>query len=333
MKTLSLDQFKKGFDVTYHKIITSCINNFFTHNLKEAGKDIKPYMHDGKRIRPYLITCMGPADERSLQAGYAIELFHAMALIHDDIIDESRLRRKSQTPHYVLMKYAHNNMHTGESLSLLWGDYIYAQSMRHISSLPQEVRELFLDMYDQTVLGQVHDVMNSVTVLENISPQDVQRVHDAKTGYYTFVYPLLIGNALQEKSKQIDKETLTRLGLSLGSLFQMRDDIIDMLPQSNKEQWKDIREGTASWVLMWLRDEHSDIYKDIGTLHVEGIFNEEKFNQITNRLQALPWQEIFSTHSKEYSDMITEIINNEKRFTPEQKEQLHTLHERLLTLS
>ena len=332
MKILSLTQFKKQFDVGYHAIMRVYKDEFFTDNLEQAGTEIMPYMLDGKRIRPYIIACMAPEGDNAMHAGYAIELFHAMALIHDDIIDESALRRKSQTPHHVLKKYTHENMHIGESLSLLWGDYIYAQSMHYVSLLPEHARAYFLEMYNQTVIGQVHDVMNSITALEKIPHDDVQRVHDAKTGYYTFVYPLLIGNALQNADKRVDTDLLMRLGLSLGRLFQMRDDIIDMLPTSNKEQWKDIREGTASWVVMWLRDTHPEIYTEIESLHAEAIFDEEKFNSITHQLETLPWQEIFTAHTKEHSNTILEIIESTSAFTKDQQAQLRGLHDRFLTL-
>lgn len=321
-----LTEFKTQFDDHYRVHIRRHIESFFTGPLEYARTDIFTYMADGKRIRPFLIWVMaGTPDTKEdyfMHSAYAIELFHAMALTHDDIIDESTYRRKTTTPHHILKKTG-DSLHIGEGLALLWGDYLLAESSRHTSFLDKETQNLFHDMYAQTVQGQTYDVINSTQPLSEITFKDVARVHHTKTGMYTFVYPLLIGHILSKNNDNTHKEHIQKIGMAFGQLFQVRDDILDMLPSSNKEQWKDIREGTASWVMMWLRDNHIDIFNDIVTFQESK--NEELLKDIITHLEKINWNHVFESGARDHINTIHTTLKEMTFLTQEQRQMLFGL--------
>ncbi|MCD8508310.1 MAG: polyprenyl synthetase family protein [Candidatus Pacebacteria bacterium] len=294
----SLTLFKEKFEPQYHALVTHYVHDFFSERISHAQPEIIEYMCSGKRIRPFLIWIMAGMpdiyDGPIACAGYAVELFHAMALIHDDIIDESSMRRGAPTPHHTLTKHTNHDRHIGESLALLWGDYILMKSYTHIHELPLHVQKTFSRMYEVTVHGQVHDVMNSILPFNRVSVSDIERVHTLKTGLYTFALPMRIGaelsNDLIDQSENVLQD-IERLGLRIGTLFQLRDDIIDMLPASNKEQWKDIREGTVTWVSGYVRTHHVHLYDQLVAYKADP--RPEAFTALTEQLALISWQDVF----------------------------------------
>jgi geranylgeranyl diphosphate synthase, type II len=228
------------------------------------GGDRAPYLTDlvadypnrgGKALRPSLVlaTCQafGGALREGMGPAVAIEMLHNAFLIHDDIEDQSRLRRGRPTLH---------RLH-GVPLALNTGDALAMLSLRPLhedgvlgSRIQQAILDEYLSMAHRTIAGQAKELGWRRDNVVDLRPDDYLELIGAKTCWYTTIYPLRVG-ALIGSRGSADLEKLTRFGFYLGAAFQIRDDLLNLLGADEgygKELLDDIREGKRTLMLIHL---------------------------------------------------------------------------------
>lgn len=193
----------------------------------------------GKRIRPYLayLAYREAGGRRSgiLETLVGLELFHAFALVHDDIMDRGKMRHGIKTANVVF----------GDSQAILLGDLLYNWSYELLA--PTVARGVFAKMVDEVILGQMLDV-DSVS-RKQVSDRFLEEKMRLKTARYSFVRPMQVGVLLALGSgglKTRDYKFCERFGLPLGLAFQIQDDLMDLTVTSStlgKSTFNDIREG------------------------------------------------------------------------------------------
>ncbi|MBB5873603.1 geranylgeranyl diphosphate synthase type I [Allocatelliglobosispora scoriae] len=219
----------------------------------------------GKRLRPafcyYGYLALGGATEDGIiPAAASLELLHAFALIHDDIMDASDTRRGHPTLHRSLAGMHRREGWRGDSdlfgtgTAILCGDLCFAWSEELFSGcgLPAAdvaaARRILMLMRTETIGGQYLDLR------EQADPGTVEtalRVVRFKTAKYTVERPLQIGLALAGGDTELSK-AFGELGETLGVAFQLRDDLLGVFgdpARTGKSDLDDLREGKAT-VLM-----------------------------------------------------------------------------------
>lgn len=193
----------------------------------------------------------------------SLEVFHAAALVHDDIMDNSDTRRGSPAAHRAFEQlhrsrgYSGTSQHFGLSTALLVGDLLLAWSDDLLSSalahsVPAEValatRAEFARMRQEVTLGQYLDIHEEAAWLhtdEALRMERALRVVTYKSAKYSMEAPLLIGASLAgANASQLDG--LRSFGLPLGIAFQLRDDMLGVFGDSEitgKPSGDDLREG------------------------------------------------------------------------------------------
>ncbi|MFJ7238821.1 polyprenyl synthetase family protein [Streptomyces olivaceus] len=228
----------------------------------------------GKRLRPLL--CMvgwhaagSPGDSHAvLRVAAALELFQTFALIHDDVMDDSDVRRGGRSAHRSLAaaysrgggRRSRAQAH-GRGAAVLLGDLflVWSDTMLADAGLSARARARVLPLVDsmrtELVYGQYLDLLATGRTSEDVSA--ALRVARYKTGKYTVERPLHIGVSLADGSPQL-LQTCTDFALPLGEAFQLRDDLIGVFGdqmQTGKPVGDDIREGKATALLaLALRD-------------------------------------------------------------------------------
>ncbi|MFE9687492.1 polyprenyl synthetase family protein [Streptomyces sp. NPDC006285] len=215
----------------------------------------------GKRIRPLLCVlgwhaagARGNADA-ALQVAASLEMFHAFALIHDDIMDRSATRRGRPTVHRALAAdHAHGRSaaaadHLGEAGAILVGDFAlaWADELLHTARLSPgqlwRVLPLMDDMRGEVLYGQYLDI--TVTGTRSHEHAVLLRIIRYKTAKYTCERPLHIGAALAGTDEQL-LCALSDFALPLGEAFQLRDDLLGVfgnVQETGKPALDDLREG------------------------------------------------------------------------------------------
>ena len=248
----------------------------------------------GKRLRALLLwdtyRAMGSGKEETDQAvidlACALEVYQTSALVHDDIIDNSPLRRGKPSSHMVLSGLAGskenperanlgnsaNQAHhgtdrwagattaRGRGLGILLGDLLSTASSDLVSrastSLPsgESVLRTFLDMQTAVETGQVLDMGMEIMPLDDPEQlrREALRTMGWKTASYTTMAPLALGLMAGGIDPDRTRTLSYDLGLHLGLLFQLRDDLLDVegrSGQTGKPQGGDILEGKRTVLL------------------------------------------------------------------------------------
>ena len=233
----------------------------------------------GKRLRPafcYLAFVGVGGDENSkqlLDAQAALELLHASALLHDDIIDGSLTRRGEPTSHtryiakHLDSKWAGEARRFGEGAVILIGDlaFVYAdQLMTGVNSMTAKV---WNEMRIEVNVGQYLDLFGSAQRERNLNK--AERVCRYKSGKYTVERPLHLGATLAApEQSDVLLEQLSNFGLPLGDAFQMRDDVLGAFGDASasitgKPIGDDLREGKPTPLLAMAFERATSAQRDV----------------------------------------------------------------------
>jgi geranylgeranyl diphosphate synthase type I len=264
--------------------------------LLAAGDDLRPgadsiagLLAGGKRLRPAFCYwgwrgAGGPDCPEIIKAAAALELLHAGALVHDDLMDASDTRRGQPSLHRQFeARHAGHRWHGsadafGMGVAILLGDLLicWTDEMFHASGLPGDAlrrgRPVLDRMRTEVFAGQYLDLLGQATGDETVA--GALRVVELKTAKYTIERPLHLGAALAGAGPDLagppgphpgpagDGGTAggdsslaaayTAYGLPLGIAFQLRDDILGVFgdpAQTGKPAGDDVREGKRTVLL------------------------------------------------------------------------------------
>jgi geranylgeranyl diphosphate synthase type I len=217
----------------------------------------------GKRLRPafchwaFVGAGGDPGDEQVVRAGAALELMHAFALFHDDVMDDSASRRGAPTTHVVYARlhersgWAGEPRRFGEGVAILVGDLAFVLADELLSGAPPEAWRLWNELRIELNVGQLLDILGAVRGERRLEKSE--RIARYKSGKYTIERPLHLGAVLADPACGPARlAALSRFGLPLGDAFQMRDDVIGAFGDSavtGKPVGDDLREGKPTALL------------------------------------------------------------------------------------
>ncbi len=215
----------------------------------------------GKAVRPafcywaFVGAGGDPDDERVVDLCAAVELLHACALVHDDVIDGSATRRGQPSVHQRFVD-AHaasgargEGRRYGEGAAILVGDFAFVYADELFSSAPVEARPVYDAMRVELCVGQFLDLVGSVSERRDAARAD--RIQEYKTGKYTVERPLHLGAAIAGRLAELERP-LSGYGVPLGRAFQLRDDLLGVFGDpaaTGKPVGDDVREGKLTPLL------------------------------------------------------------------------------------
>jgi geranylgeranyl diphosphate synthase type II len=215
------------------------------------------YLHrGGKGLRPALCLAaceaFGGTVSRALPTAAALELLHTAFLVHDDVEDDSELRRGEPTLH---RRYgAPVAINAGDAVAVFALRALRENDVRLGPRLSGRIWAEFEFMARQTVAGQAAELGWQADGRVDVTPDDYLDLIMRKTCWYTTVLPLRAG-ALIGGSPAPDLDALLRFGFFLGAAFQIRDDILNLTAgegRYGKEPLGDLREGKRTLMLIHL---------------------------------------------------------------------------------
>ena len=198
----------------------------------------------GKRMRPMLtLGCaalLGYSGTRHQKLAAAVEFIHTATLLHDDVVDESTLRRGRKTA----------NAEFGNAASVLVGDFLYSRAFQMMVGVGRiRVLEVLADATNVIAEGEVLQLMNMHD--PDVSVDDYLRVIRFKTAKL-FEASARLGAVLAQAEPRVE-EACAAYGRSLGTAFQLVDDLLDYegaTEQLGKNVGNDLREGKPTLPLL-----------------------------------------------------------------------------------
>ena len=227
-------------------------------------------LRGGKRLRPAFAYWgyrsaapdpRSPVDDPVLRLFAALELLHACALVHDDVIDDSATRRGMPTAHVFFAALHRERGWRGSAdqfgrsaaillgdLSLVWADDLIARSEMDAGGR-RRVHQVWAQIRTEVLGGQYLDIVAESSGADSIA--SAMTVNTYKTASYTVSRPLQMGVAAAADRPDL-QEIFYRLGTDLGVAFQLRDDVLGVFGDpavTGKPSGDDLRSGKRTVLL------------------------------------------------------------------------------------
>jgi len=202
----------------------------------------------GKRIRPVLILLVAKAHAYRGTAHHelaaVVEFIHTATLLHDDVVDESSMRRGRQTANALF----------GNAASVLVGDFLHSRSFQLMVALDNmRVMQILSDATNVIAEGEVLQLLNMHD--PDVTQESYLTVIRSKTAKL-FEASAQLG-ALIAGASEADIEAAAEYGRSLGTAFQLIDDVLDYAGDAaeiGKNVGDDLREGKPTLPLIYLME-------------------------------------------------------------------------------
>ena len=198
----------------------------------------------GKRMRPKLVllfaNALGFQGAERFELAAVVEFIHTATLLHDDVVDESSLRRGKQTANALF----------GNAASVLVGDFLYSRAFQMmVSTNRMRVLDVLAEATNIIAEGEVLQLMNMHD--PDISVEDYLRVIRYKTAKL-FEASARLGAVLADASAEVE-DACASYGRALGTAFQLIDDVLDYEGDTQalgKNVGDDLREGKPTLPLL-----------------------------------------------------------------------------------
>jgi len=199
----------------------------------------------GKRMRPLLTVlaarAMGYQGSEHLQLAAIIEFIHTSTLLHDDVVDESNMRRGRETANAMF----------GNSASVLVGDFLYSRSFQMMSELNNlQIMDILSDATNIIAEGEVLQLMNCND--PETTEESYMQVIYCKTAKL-FEAATRLAAVIAEQD-QATETAMQNYGKHLGTAFQLVDDIMDYTADAQemgKNVGDDLAEGKPTLPLLY----------------------------------------------------------------------------------
>lgn len=203
------------------------------------------YVHSkrGKQLRPILVLlsaalCRGVTD-KTIQTAVALELMHTASLIHDDVVDDSPMRRGSEAVHTVWTN----------KIAILVGDYLLTRVMHILAELRNvTILHIVSDMGAALTTGELLQLHSGESMW--ISEEQYNKVIEQKTA--CLFAACSEAGAASTGATPRQMAAIKQFGLHLGMCFQLKDDVLDFSDTEDigKPTMNDIRDGKATLPLL-----------------------------------------------------------------------------------
>jgi len=290
---------QKDLDKTEEKLKT------FTDSSNEIISEINAYLFQnaGKRIRPALLMLcsklLGYKGDKHIFLSSLIETIHTASLIHDDIIDNSELRRGRKTVH---AKW-------GPNITVLLGDYLYIKTLGlSIKNTHKEIAKMLIDTSAQMIEGELCEYQMSGNL--DIKEKDYLEIIRKKTASL-FAASCQMGAILAGASEK-EKKLLARFGLNFGMSFQIIDDFLDYTGNEKdlgKPILSDLNEMRITLPLIYTLNNCNLDRKRIAELMHQKKFEIESKIEILNLIKSNGALDYTRKKAKEFSLKSKKIIN------------------------
>ncbi len=202
----------------------------------------------GKRLRPVALLLAAkatnpdntPSDKNQILLAAIIEFIHTATLLHDDVVDESEMRRGRETANEVF----------GNAASVLVGDYLYSRSFQMMVDVgSMRVMEILSRTTNQIAEGEVMQLINCGSA--DTTEQQYMETIQSKTAIL-FEAATQLGAVITKQASHVE-QAMANYGLHLGTAFQLVDDILDYTADAQamgKNVGDDLAEGKPTLPLI-----------------------------------------------------------------------------------
>ena len=242
MESMTMDSIKNFVEESIEELVLEKMSSSLDKPVMAIARDV--LLGGGKRYRPILsilsYKAAGGGDPREiLDLALSTELIHTATLVHDDVYDQSKMRRGKPTIHST----------HGTSHAIISGDYLFTLGFELGAK------------YDERVVGRVRDACAGIASGEILQFEHIQDLNTRPEDYYAIIDGKTAGPfaagcssaAMIAGSNEDISDALWGYGMELGRAFQLVDDILDLLGDDliGKPRGTDVHEGKMTLPIIY----------------------------------------------------------------------------------
>ena len=256
----------------------------------------------GKRIRPVLVLLVANAygyhgtDHHQLAA--IIEFIHTATLLHDDVVDESSMRRGRQTANALF----------GNAASVLVGDFVYSRAFQMMVSIgDMRVMRILADATNVIAEGEVLQLLNMHD--PDVNEARYLQVIRSKTAKL-FEAAAQLGALIADAPAQ-EVDAAAEFGRSLGTAFQLIDDVLDYSGNAadiGKNVGDDLREGKPTLPLIYLMEYGTPAQRELVRSCIEQ-GDEKHFDDILQAITSSGALEYTKRHAEKAALQASDLVS------------------------
>ncbi len=252
----------------------------------------------GKRFRPLLTLIAaeldGGVNDQVVDAAVVVELTHLATLYHDDVMDEALVRRGAVSA----------NTRWTNTVAILTGDYLFARASDLTAGLGTEATHLQSRTFARLVEGQIAETAGPADGQDAVE-HHLQVVADKTASLISTSARL---GAMMSGASPAVVETVAAYGEVIGVAFQLSDDLIDVLSesdQSGKTPGTDLREGIATLPVLLARDDAA-----LTAVLTGDLSGDEALGEALRQLRAHPAMDAARAQLQSYADQARDIARS-----------------------
>ena len=275
----------------------------------------------GKRLRPAFFHWAhvgaggSPNSSKAIDVAAAIEMLHAFALAHDDVMDRSEARRGEPS---IWQRFANlheehrwlgNSLHFGEAAAILVGDLAHVLADKLMSRSSPIVLQLWEELRLEVNIGQYLDVLSGAK--GKFDHSSARKILEYKTGRYSVQRPLQLGAAVAGQYDELHKP-LTDFGQPVGVVFQLRDDLLGVFgnaEKTGKPTGVDLREGKPTPLMAEAFAHASEQQRSILGKIGSNDLSEKEISDIQEVVEETGAKSVIEQEIEELTDSALEILS------------------------
>ena len=275
----------------------------FTQNNQLSEKIINFVFSKSKLLRPKLIFLLSnalniPTNQNIINLACATELIHCATLIHDDIVDNSELRRGKKTINYEF----------GNNLSVLSGDLLLSYAIQFLSKCDNiNCFKIFSNSIKLMCEGEINQLFenNKIPTLQTYIKKSENKTAEL------FKASLL---SLNEVTNINQKQNINDFATNFGIAFQIKDDLLNITQNDNlKPSFSDIENGIYTAPIIYLQETNTNI-ETLSTKEIKKLITAnpqviDKTKQLIKTYKQKAIKSIDFIENNPYKQEIINIIN------------------------
>nr|WP_306810303.1 polyprenyl synthetase family protein [Campylobacter lari] len=254
-------------------------------------------LQGGKKLRSKLLLKIAGESDISYKICAIIELIHAASLLHDDVIDEAKLRRGVKSI----------NAQFGAKNAIMLGDILYSKAFYELSLIDLKLAKIISNAVVMLSVGELMDVNLSETF------------NTDKNAYLQMIYnktAILIEASARCGAilANLNEDDFAEYGKNLGLAFQIVDDILDIKGDEQtlgKPAMNDFKEGKTTLTYMYLYEKLNPQDQEILKSYYKKDLNIDELAWIKNKMQE---HEIFNQVSQELNTYANNALKAIKKY-------------------
>lgn len=257
------------FDVQFNKSLDSdvkTINTIVKYLVRKKGKRLRP------RLALLCAKICGDVNLKTYKVASLLEILHVATLVHDDVVDDSELRRGWPSVGRLWKN----------KLSILVGDYLFSKALTNMADIDSmDSVKILANLASRLSQGEILQIEKALS--KNIDEETYFRMISDKTASL-FSASCKLG-AITATNDPIKINALSRFGEYLGQAFQIKDDLFDIIGNignTGKPSGYDLKKNMLTLPLIYIFDKKNSLEKKVFKLKLKMMLRKNKFTDIKN---------------------------------------------------